>query len=550
MVYRRSLVQCVAAVVMALDLFAGDTHSAERVPDRPVVRVAYFIPSDREPEPEYRTRLDRVMTEIQRFYRAGMDENGFGEVTFEPDRDAAGTLRIYEVRGQGPMRDYGRNSADKVRAEVRDALLKQHLDIDSETIVIFQLLLEWRGDKAVEIGPYVGGGGPRGGTAWVYDDARLDPRLLSSREPGGYYNGPCSLGRFNTHQIGGIAHELGHAFGLPHDCERDSERPKRGRSLMGYGNHTYGEEHRGEGRGAFLSAASALPLSVHPLFTGRRVSATPSHCRFVELKALEEVGKLIITGRLGGGTLAIGLLARNDPTEPSGDYDAVGWIGQVSDQGEFRLEIGELKPGEQDLRITAYTQSGDARNFTVRFWINEDKRPDLQPFLRAERELESLRPPFLTPERRKHNLLGGGTFEDETVSDWKVRAYRPEQDAARRNSDDAREGKASLLIRSEQANGNDIAFVQKVKVNAGTRYLLSGWARTRGVAVIERGGVTGANLSLFGRSEMSESLFGDRDWTYLALVFDTGDQTEIEVGPGWGTTAVSPMARPGSTISS
>ena len=83
----------------------------------------------------------------------------------------------------------------------------------------------------------------------MYDDQRLDPRLLSSKAPGGYYGGPCSLGEFNSHYIGGLAHELGHAFGLPHDCQREAERAKRGLSLMGGGNHTYGQEQRGEGPG-------------------------------------------------------------------------------------------------------------------------------------------------------------------------------------------------------------------------------------------------------------------------------------------------------------
>src|SRR5262249_51645595 len=162
-----------------------------------------FIPSDRKPEPEYRDRLERLMTEVQHFYRAGMEQNGYGPMTFELDRDGNGALQIREVRGRGPMRDYGRNSSDKVGREGKEAWAKDGIDIDNETVVIFQLLLDWQGAKAVEIGPYVGGGGPRGGTAWVYDDAKLDPRLLSSREPGGYYvYGPCSLGQFNTHYIG------------------------------------------------------------------------------------------------------------------------------------------------------------------------------------------------------------------------------------------------------------------------------------------------------------------------------------------------------------
>lgn len=530
----RSLAAVGALVCSQAALGAAADPPAAPARGRPVVRVAYFVPTDRRPEPDHRARLDRVMTEVQRFYRDGMDANGYGKLTFDLDRDAAGALRVHEVAGKGPMRDYGRDASDTVRREVRAALAKDGLDVDAETVVIFQLLLDWRGGKAEEIGPYVGGGGPRGGTAWVYDDARLDPRLLPSREPGGYYHGPCSIGRFNTHYVGGVVHELGHAFGLPHDCEADADRPRRGRSLMGGGNHTYGQERRGEGKGAFLSAASALPLSVHPLFTGKRSPVVPLTCRFTELTAAHEGGRLVLTGRLAGSPRAVGLVARNDPTDPPGDYDAVGWTCPVAADGAFRLEVGELKPGEHDLRLAAYTEAGDARPLTVRYRTDPARVPDLRPFEAVDREFAARRPEFLTPERRKRNLLAGGTFEAGAGGSWAVRAYRPERDAAMRTTDEAKEGKASLRLRSTGAAGNDVAYVQTVAVRPGTRYLLGGWARTTDVAVAEKGGATGATLGVFGRFESSESLVGDQGWTYLTLVFDSGRQSEVEVGARLG----------------
>jgi hypothetical protein len=352
----------------------------KRDTSRPIVHIAYFIPTDRKAEPQYRERLDRVMSDVQRFYRLGMKQNGYGDLTFQLGHDPKGLLQIHEVKAKGPMRDYGRNASDKVRREVKEALAKQGIDIDRETIIIFQLLLEWRGDKAIEIGPYVGGGGAHGGTAWVYDDARLDARLLSSRKPGGFYMGPCSLGQLNTHYIGGLAHELGHAFGLPHDCERDNERPRRGLSLMGGGNHTYRQELRGEGKGTFLSSASALPLSVHPLFTGKRTSAQEMTCGLTEFKVTYKAKELILTARLQGGPRPIGVVAHNDAEEIRGDYDAVGWTASVDKNRRFRLVVGELKPGDYELRLGVYGESGDRRSFAFRYHVGKDGEPDLRPF--------------------------------------------------------------------------------------------------------------------------------------------------------------------------
>ena len=70
---------------------------------------------------------------------------------------------------------------------------------------------------------------------------------------------------------------------------------------MGAGNHTYGKELRGEGRGTFLTAAAALPLSVHPLFTGKSQPRQELTCKLVELEATPEKGKLTLAGRLEGG---------------------------------------------------------------------------------------------------------------------------------------------------------------------------------------------------------------------------------------------------------
>ena len=77
------------------------------------LRVVYFNPSDREPEPNYRDRLDRVMTDIQGFYAQGMAARGYGPMTFPLERDEEGRLVIYEVLGAQPAAHYTSPGGDR-----------------------------------------------------------------------------------------------------------------------------------------------------------------------------------------------------------------------------------------------------------------------------------------------------------------------------------------------------------------------------------------------------------------------------------------------------
>lgn len=358
----------------------GGVPGATVVSSRPPpIRVVYFVPADREPLPNRVERLDRTLEEVRRFYRDGMAAAGYGPLTFELERDKRGRLVLHEVRGRHPTAAYGRNDASKVREEVRAALAARGIDADRELLLIVQVLLRWENGRAIEVGPYVGSGNGRYGTAYVYDDERLDAALLGSRDPGGWYNDrPCSIGRFNTHYIGGIAHELGHAFGLPHDSETESDRRIRGRSLMGSGNHTYGEERRGEGLGTFLSAISAMQLRYARPFAGHLPEAdTKPVAEFRKVGVAFNNGKLVISGIVTGSPPVWGLAAWNDPSWIPNDYDAVGWTTQVMPNGRFALEIGELKPGRYELRLGTIHTNGRSTIMRLRYHVDGEGTPDL-----------------------------------------------------------------------------------------------------------------------------------------------------------------------------
>jgi hypothetical protein len=130
---------------------------------------------------------------------------------------------------------------------------------------------------------------------------------------------------------------------------------------MGAGNHTYGQEQRGEGPGTFLTAAAALPLSVHPLFSGKRHPKTDLTCRLAELDAHPEPHRLTLRGQLADAADVVGVVAYSDARAIPADYDALGWTSRLEADGRFRLTIKDLTPGIYDLRLRAIGAHGYTR---------------------------------------------------------------------------------------------------------------------------------------------------------------------------------------------
>jgi hypothetical protein len=365
----------------------------------PPIKVISFLPSDCKPFDKTDERLGRVMKHVQDFFRNGMDANGYGKKTFELEWTEPGKLRIYTVQGKKKQTEYGRNDSRVVRDEVKAAMAAQYnINIDNEHIIIFQSLLQWEDGKATELGPYVGGGNALSGTAWVYDDPLLDAAKLSSKEAGGYYHRPVSIGQFNTHYIGGIAHELGHAFGVPHDKETDADKATKGTSLMGSGNHTYGQELRDQGLGSFLSAASALYLSTARALVGNIPGRTETgRWRVDDLSATYKDGKITFVGKFVATPPVIGIIAYNDDTNIAADYDAKAWVTKPDSGGQFTVEIGELQPTTYQLRLIAVHESGQKSRSAYDYAVHAEG-PDLSMFDKSL-PFEAIKQAFLANDR-------------------------------------------------------------------------------------------------------------------------------------------------------
>ena len=324
---------------------AKDTNSTAR--PRPLY-VVYFTPKDREPFPRWQERLDAIFTDIQQFYRDGMASNGYGPMTFPLERDAQRRLTIHHVRGTRPRAFYTGATGGEMREEVRTALLKEGIDIERETIALIHATAQTKRDRTHGDSPYYGSGSCSSGTAWANDQEWIDLAQVTNRDTNVFYRDrPMSLGAYNSTMIGGIAHELGHALGLPHVRPRscDTATP-----LMGSGNYTYRNERRNDGTGSFLSAPSALLLSQHPLFTGAPVPDQPASADLAAFSAVWSQQCMVIHGQVTGCPPIQGIALYADP-EGDSDYDAIGYAAPASSSGTFSATVGEFCLCAHELRL-------------------------------------------------------------------------------------------------------------------------------------------------------------------------------------------------------
>jgi NPCBM/NEW2 domain len=364
------------------------------------LHILYFTPADHDPVPGYKERLGAIMEDIRAFYRDGMERTGFGPKTFEMDGDADGKLAFLMVKGKHPASGYPRTHEDrmagdpvvggKVTEECVPALKAAGISLDDETVLIFCNLADWN-EKALTFrhhSPYAGRWDQRSGLCWAVDSPILNIDFITRTKPilnDGEY-GDMSMGKHNTIFIGGIAHELGHAFALSHCGERWDEKPL-GTSIMGAGNHTYRDERRGEDKGSFLTMASSMRLASRPVFSGSDKSmATPPKLETCDLILTTNLTRADLAGRRGGlrveGTIVgsppvYGIAAFFDSLRDGG-YFAPTATAVPDSQGRFALEVSDLAPcGNGELRFEIYHANGAISERQLGFSVAKDGCVDL-----------------------------------------------------------------------------------------------------------------------------------------------------------------------------
>lgn len=332
------------------------------------LHFAYFLPTDREPAPEFRERLTRVLEETVEFYARQMESYGLKPQRMPLDREADGLLHFVMVKGKEPWTTYNTKaqiSGSRIYEECLPVLRAAGIDPEQETIALFTAVMEWdpARQRFRQQSPYQGRGDARSGFCWQIDAPPLDPRRLldkAAKVDDGEY-GILSMGRWNSLFVGGVIHELGHALGLPHNAQRPAQLKELGTSLMGTGNHTFAQERRGEGMGTFLTFADALRLASHPLFTGSDKGLQPAAAStgsFSDLQVQPDGDAIVVTGRVQSSPPAYAVVAYTDGAG-GGDYDAITTTALPDAEGRFRLRCDTLPAGKDvALRLTGLQVNG------------------------------------------------------------------------------------------------------------------------------------------------------------------------------------------------
>lgn len=373
-------------------------HKDQPEPGDRCLHLVCWTPSDREFPADYESRLTRIMEHIQAFYANEMERYGMPDRTIRLQYNGKQVL-LHRVTGKHPMAHYATESGSEIREECLPVLKAAGIDANNETIFILCNLATWD-EKQLRFthnSPYYAGGSFRSGTAWQLDSPELDTLNLKLKQPmldDGQY-GRISLGKHNSIFIGGMAHELGHALGLPHCTARPDESVK-GEALMGSGNRTYGDELRGEGKGSFLTLAHALRLASHPQFS--------KSVKGMNLRTSAEINDLKITAR--GKSIHVSGVVKADPPvyavvayfDPDGgsDYDATTASAIPATNGHFELSSSALRPDKAgELRLFPLHVNGSAAgqmsdtSFRYSYVIKSDGTPDLTA-IETRQQLQSI----------------------------------------------------------------------------------------------------------------------------------------------------------------
>ncbi len=219
--------------------------NAATIPPR--LRVAYIIPSNRTAQPNAVENIQYMVMFAQAWYKEQMKLNGFGEKTFvyesEPNTNKPKVNIVNTSKTDTYMR--GNSNEDALGHAIEEANANGLTVLTQNEVWLLYTESHLMNPNGTILGTNAlggGGSGSSGGVCTVGSDHLSFYTRLTDNTP---YNGQIvpSLGPYpmvyeTTYSLaegstfsgvasslmGAVCHELGHAFGLPHDYRNDGNR--------------------------------------------------------------------------------------------------------------------------------------------------------------------------------------------------------------------------------------------------------------------------------------------------------------------------------------
>jgi len=96
----------------------SQNNLTEHIPSSDVVKLIYFLPSDRAPRPDIPEKLNLMIQDVRKYFADEMERHGFGRRTFSFEKNSDGTAKVYLFEGRTTDDYYFIKTTKKVTKEV------------------------------------------------------------------------------------------------------------------------------------------------------------------------------------------------------------------------------------------------------------------------------------------------------------------------------------------------------------------------------------------------------------------------------------------------